>query len=112
MVVKKYVKALTSLSFVNPEKILDTFNELLKSSQFPEIIRPLYIYFYNNYIDPTSLRFPISLWNYHAHLNTNVPKTNNAIVGFHNAFNGMFGTSNYCLSLLVRKIKEEEENVQ
>jgi hypothetical protein len=80
---------------------------------FTSILIPIYEYFFNNYINNSEdTRFPIKIWNHYAYLLTDIPRTNNAIEGFHNAFNCMFGTSNYSLSLLMKNIKEEEENVQ
>lgn len=112
-IIKKYIKSLTALAFVNPNKITDTFNELINSIDFPDTIRIIYDYFFNNYIGQTgNVRYPTNLWNHFQHFSSEIPRTNNAIEGFHNAFNGSFGTSNYNLYLLVMKIKEEEEIVQ
>jgi hypothetical protein len=40
--IKKYVKALSALSYVKRDSILSSFNELKNSNQFPEVIEPLY----------------------------------------------------------------------
>lgn len=105
----KFTKALTALAFVDHEKIKDTFNDLINLNDFPQVIRPLYNYFFQTYIGTNdNVRFPIKIWNHYRYLSDNVPKTNNAIEGFHNVFNSTFGTSNYNFYLLIQKIKEEE----
>lgn len=111
--IKKYVKCLTALAYVRPEKIFETFNEIRSSDGFPVILYVLYDYFLSNYIENlNNVRFPINLWNVFQHFTFEIPRTNNAIEGWHNAFNGLFGNSAPSLTLLIYNLKNEEENVQ
>lgn len=111
--VKKYVKALSALAFVQVEELESTFVLLRNSIEFPFIISNLYDFFYRVYIrNGNNTRFPIEIWNLHNYLNDNVPRTNNSIEGFHNVFNKSFCSANYTLGLLIKKIKDEEENIQ
>lgn len=107
-----FIKALSALALVTIDKIEETFYEIFNSPEFPEVVRPLYSYFYKNYINTRSARFPTSIWNHAHHTSIDVPRTNNAIEGFHNAFNNSFGGSKYNLYLLIKNIKDEEENCQ
>jgi hypothetical protein len=52
------------------------------------------------------------LWHVADIFDQNIPRTNNAIEGWHNAFKNRFGTSRYSFSLLIAKLKDEEEVVR
>lgn len=107
IVIKKYIKALMALSYVDVEQVHNTFNELRESSDFPGELIGIYSYFYNNYISENG-RYSINLWHSKDLLDINISRTNNAIEGWHNVFKNMFGTSRYCFELLVQKLKDEE----
>lgn len=110
--VKKYVKALCALSFVEIPRIIETYNELLNSPAFPSILIPIFDYFYNTFINPTSAIFLPEIWHSICLTNDNIPKTNNAIEAWHNVFNSTFGTSKFNLHLLILKLKDEEEIIR
>lgn len=111
--VRKFVKCLTALSFVRIDKVEETFNQLIHARYFPEILIPLYNYFFTTYIGHgTSANFPPLLWNSNQFFNFEVPRTNNAIEGWHNTFNASFGTMRFSFPILVKQIKNEEEFTQ
>jgi hypothetical protein len=107
--IKKFVKALTALSFVEKEQLNNTFNLIQSSVNFPEILQPLYDYFFSVFISPSTAIYLPSLWNILDPFNEQVPKTNNAIKAWHNVFASTFGTSKFNLQLLISKLKDEEE---
>jgi hypothetical protein len=71
------------------------------------------IFFYN-YIGTELVlaRFPISFWHFGNNFNIDIPRTNNAIEGWHSVFNSTFGTSNFSFHLLVEKMKFEEDAIR
>ena len=52
------------------------------------------------------------MWNCSFHTERNIPRTNNAIEGWHNTFRNTFKTSKYSLILLIRMLKNEEDVVR
>lgn len=113
-VVKVFVKALTALSYVHPNKILDLILQLKTHQDFPIILSDLYNYFENTYIrGMSSTRYPITLWNcYNFFLDDDFVRTNNAIEGWHSVFSKTFHNSKYGLSRLVSKLKDEEDCIR
>ena len=111
-VVKKYVKALTALSFVEISRISETYENLLASSDFPSVLMPIYEYFYNTFISSNTSSFGLSIWHSITLTLENIPKTNNAIEAWHNVFNSTFGTSKFNFHLLILKLKDEEEIIR
>ena len=109
--VKKYIKALTALSYVDFNQVIATFVDLMESPSYPQTLRCIYNYFYDTYICSTSAIYPPSLWNSQSVLH-GIPKTNNAIEAWHMVFNSTFGTSKFNFKLLAFKLKEEEEVIQ
>lgn len=113
--IKKFVKSLIALSYVREDLVLETFEELRNHINFPDILAPLYDYFLKTYIETqnANARFPLHMWNQVSqYVELAIPRTNNAIEGWHRAFSSTFGASNYNLILLIYKLKEEEERMQ
>ncbi|CAI6361521.1 unnamed protein product [Macrosiphum euphorbiae] len=87
-----------ALAFVPPEKVVETFDELLE--KVPDDYMPIAEYFEINYIrgrqargrrKGTEPRFPPTLWNqYHAVLQR-LARTNNLSEGWHNRFQVVVG---------------------
>jgi hypothetical protein len=108
---KKFTKALIALVYVKFERVLEQFEFLKLQDNFPTAIIPLYNYFYNNFVSP-SARFKSSLWHL---LNINdpeIPRTNNAIEGWHNTFSNTFGLCKSSFYILVKKLKDEEDVIR
>jgi hypothetical protein len=112
LVVKKFVKALTALAFVKKEKVEETFIILNSSSTFPILLQPIYNYFYLTFISETCAVFPISYWHCLKNVTYDIPKTNNAIEAWHNVFGSSFGSSKYNFTLLIEKLKDEQEIIR
>ena len=109
----KYVKYLVALSFVAPERVHETFNEIKNTDEFDEILLPLYNYFESTYIQGVNTtRFAIELWNTHNFVENNIPRTNNAIEGWHYIFKSTFGAVKYSFTMLVKMLKDEEDNIR
>lgn len=111
---KKFIRSLIGLSYVQANHTRQTFFDLKNHSDFPTTLNSIYDYFYNNYIGDvnTIVRFPMPTWHLGCSFDANIPKTNNGIEGWHNAFKNTFGTSIYSFELLIAKLKDEEETVR
>lgn len=114
--VKKFIKGLIALSYVRKSEIRNTFEELKLHQEFPEICLQIYNYFYNNYIgsleEENNVRFPINIWHASESLMNGLPRTNNAIEGWHNAFSSSFLNTKHSFTILIDRLRNEEENIQ
>lgn len=110
--VKKFVRALSCLPYVALARIVETFNEFRYHQDFPICLIPVYEYFYENYINFGTARFSTDLWHFGNNLNINIPRTNNATEGWHNAFKSTFEDSRKSVPLLISKLKNEEDFVR
>lgn len=108
---KKFVKCLLCLSFVKKEKIVTTFNELKTNILFPRELDTIYNYFFRNYVGDSAL-FPIDLWHCSYLIENNIPRTNNAIEGWHFVFKSTFNNAKNSLPLLFQKLKDEEDAIR
>jgi len=109
--IKMYTKALTALSYVRNDRVLDTFYDLKNQLSFPVELNELYDYFLINYISDNCI-YPIELWNYNYYSEENVPRTTNAIEGWHKVFNSTFSSGNISLITLIKKLKNEEDIIR
>ena len=107
---KRYTKALVALTYVKQEDISSVFTELRNSNDFPPAINAIYDYFFRTYIHQNA-KFPIELWHSLGN-DSSLPRTNNAIEGWHNIFRNTFGTSRYSFDLLLKKLKDEEDVIR
>ena len=90
------------------------FFQLKEQNNFPVSLNEFYEYFYCTYIGDENImvRYPISFWHYGNFIDENIPRTNNAIEGWHSTFKNTFGTSRYSLHLLIEKLKNEEDAIR
>lgn len=108
-VFKKFVKALISLSYVKLDELINYFNELLKMPDFPQQLISIYNYFFNNFIGNNfNARIPPTIWHCSHMIEANLPRTNNAIEGWHHVFNETFIGVRFSSALLFQKLKDEE----
>lgn len=111
--VKKFVRALSALSFVRIEMLEEQYFLLLNNPDFPSCLTPLYDYFFNTFIGTNrNARYPPSIWHSQNINDKNIPKTNNAIEGWHNTFKNTFGSTKFSFHLLVLKLKNEEDAIR
>ncbi|KAK6089233.1 hypothetical protein P3W45_001786 [Vairimorpha bombi] len=109
--IKRFVKALISLSFVRYNEVQENYNLLRRHVDYPNDLNVLYSYFYDKYIREDA-RFSRELWHSRNIIGYNIPKTNNAIEGWHRTFNSTFGSSKYSFPLIVYRMKNEEDVIR
>ena len=118
------VKSLAALTFVPEEDILEVFQELANyiSDTFPELQRcdDLLSYFETTYIQGRDrgqgrgrnpARFPPQLWTHVQNIEQNVPRTTNAVEGYHNGLNSLFLSQHPSIWKLISGL-ERDINIQ
>ncbi|KAI6656654.1 hypothetical protein LOD99_11261 [Oopsacas minuta] len=90
------LKMLPCLAFVPEIDVIDCFNILMH--EYPQSGKTVAKYFEDNYIGkqlPNGSRrtppFPIRVWNMHQRVMDRIPRTNNSVEGWHNAFSHGIG---------------------
>ena len=112
-IVRRFIRSLSTLSFIREDKVIQTFEELKNNPDFPIECQDLYDYFGQTYIYPGPHNiYSINLWNCNLFIENNYPRTNNAIEGWHKTFKDTFKTSRYSLIILIKMLREKEEEVR
>ncbi|CAK8697796.1 unnamed protein product [Clavelina lepadiformis] len=110
------IKCFQALAFVPPEDVVQRFEDFLATfSDDDEQHLSEYIdYFETTWIGRLGRRnrrqplFPIRCWNVFHRVQDDLPRTNNSIEGWHNAFSKRVSISHPTLRRLVKKIKQEQ----
>ncbi len=112
------LKLLPCLAFVQVNDVIEYFEELSDSSYYVEniqLIGPILNYFEDTWIGRFTRRnqrqiplFPIALWNCYAATLEDLPKTNNAVEGWHNSFNKLLGAAHPTIWKFIMGLKKEQ----
>ncbi|CAF0991535.1 unnamed protein product [Adineta ricciae] len=97
------VKHLAALAFVPPQNVVDEFVRLIENSSEVLDVR---VMSRNRRKSP---RISISMWNCFSRVHLDLPRTNNALEGWHNAFHNVVGDHPSCYKF-INNIKREEHN--
>ena len=107
------LKMLASLAFVPENDVIDSFNILM--GEFPQSAFNVAKYFEDSYIGkrlPDHTRrtspFPIRLWNMYTRMLNNMPRTNNCVEGWHNAFKSGICHAHPSFSKLLIHLQREQ----
>ncbi|QQP52192.1 Uncharacterized protein FKW44_004253 [Caligus rogercresseyi] len=110
------IKKFQALAFLPPDTVHDVFNQLINSinDETDEILSDFLQYFETTWLGivqrgrrrrPT---FDIDLWNVFERMERNLPRTNNSVEGWHNAFHMRLQICHPTLQKLLQKIRLEQ----
>ncbi|KAK3579294.1 hypothetical protein CHS0354_033374 [Potamilus streckersoni] len=111
------VKRLLSLAFVPPQDVIDLFEDLIEDPAYHDI-DVICDYMEDNFIGRLRRarrgppRFSIQLCSQFSRVINNLPHSNNAIEGWHNAFNNVLGFTHPIMTKLARKLQQEQHSTQ
>ena len=104
-------KGLLALAFLPADEVVEAFEELEEG--MPDELENLVLYFEDTYIGRPRRRgranplFPIPLWNMHERVLDGLARTNNAVEGWHRAFQGSLQSSHPTLWRYIEAIRKE-----
>ncbi|CAF1264599.1 unnamed protein product [Adineta steineri] len=111
---RRTMKNLTALAFVPPNNVIEEFARIKENAS--DILDDLILYFEDNFIGRIMTRnrrknprYNINMWNCFERINEDLPRTNNAIEGWHNAFHNVVG-DHPSLFTFIKDIVREEKN--
>lgn len=114
------LKMLPALAFCPQEHVIRYF-EIIEdayiTSGFSSELRPLLTYFEDTYIGRFHRHgrsipiFKIDIWNQYNRTTNNLPRTNNNVEGWHNAFSTLVGSSHPNIFTFLNLLKDEQSLV-
>ncbi|RNA01702.1 hypothetical protein BpHYR1_007717 [Brachionus plicatilis] len=116
--IRRHKKMLACLAFVPVDFVVNAFKEL--QSCIPNDLKKIFTYFEDNYIGPKKRtkvpsrktpRFGLELWNYFERTRLGLPRTNNNLEGWHNAFQSTIRSHPHLL-VLVDNLRLEQSNTE
>lgn len=111
--INKFCRVLLTLAFMSQKDAEYTFFEILRTPERPQELNSLYSYFTNNFlgnilsVNPPP--FPHNLWRIIMDEYNEIPKTNNAIEGWHQTFKRRFTSGKANIYLFVKNLIFEQE---
>ena len=110
-----FIKMMTSVAFLPPDQVLEGFQELQSDPDYIPQLDPIFDFFEDNYLgrplcrgQRRESRFGIPTWNAYTRLEDGVPRTNNAIEGWHAAFHGTIQCSHPTVWRFIQALRREE----
>ena len=111
------IKMFCALAFLPPEEVIDTFEDLCEDKSIPiDFIS----YFELTYIGPKRGRrgrreeplYPVNFWNVYSRVIQELPRTNNALEGFHSALRTSITSKHPNIWKLIDALRKEESLTQ
>ena len=102
-----------AFAFVPESDVIAAFEALTSLDEFRELDF-LVDYFEDNYIGRQRRgrrgqpRYALSLWNQYLRVQNSLPRSNNAVEAWHNAFNGSVSIAHPSVVRLARKLQQEQ----
>lgn len=107
------VKQMMALAFVPEADVVEVFETLSSCEEFGDMDF-LIDYFEDNYIGRQRRgrrgqpRFALGLWNQYLRVLNDLPRSNNSVEAWHNAFNGSVSIAHPTVARLARKLQQEQ----
>lgn len=117
-VIRKYTRILLALAFLPPREIANGFGDILDQEDFPRELEPVFDYFEDTYIGrPVRNRrraptFATCMWSVRERHEQGLPRTNNQLEAWHNAFQGGIQCSHPTLFKFIKYLQEEQALVE
>ncbi|GAB0100308.1 forkhead box protein P1 [Sergentomyia squamirostris] len=117
LAVQVAVKKLLALAYIPVHDVQAAFDELIASSEifededvstFVEYFGKTWVSSFNVLGQRTAPRFNIELWNCHDAILNDLPKTSNAIEGWHRGFTDLVGIHHPTIWVFLERVKEEQ----
>ncbi len=116
-IVRLKCKMLMALAFVPSGGIVDAFETI--QNDIPDNVAGLYDYFEDTWIGRPARRgqrrnplFAVELWSVHDRVVEGLPRTNNAVEGWHRAFQGTVGFVHPTVYKLIDAIRLEQSHTE
>lgn len=113
------VRKLPSLAYVPENEVINAYNNLLETTYFTEndeLLSPILNYFEETWIGCMDRRqkrrapkFDISIWNCYSLVSEDLPRTNNAVEGWHNCFTSILNQCHPSIWKFIFALKKEED---
>ncbi|XP_072377879.1 uncharacterized protein [Diabrotica undecimpunctata] len=113
-----HLRQLTALAFVPDNHVVRVYEELLNSdfyTQNEELLVPLINYFEDTWVGRLARRgnrrqplFPANVWNCYDLADQDIPRTNNAVEGWHNSFSSLLNKQYISGNVPPRKRKYQD----
>ena len=110
-------KSLLALAYVPPAEVIRVYDSLIADPAYRDL-NAICDYMEDNFIGRERRgarghpRFAIELWNQHSRVLANLPRSNNNIEGWHNAFNNVVGIAHPTTTKLAGKLHQEQHSTQ
>ncbi|KAK4872511.1 hypothetical protein RN001_014540 [Aquatica leii] len=110
------LKQLAALAFVPEDHLIASYKELIDCEFYTDnenILLPVTNYFEDTWIGRLDRRrrrqplFPINMWNIYSKVVENLPRTNNAVEGWHNSFASTLNANYSCIWRFIKALKKE-----
>lgn len=114
-----HIRELAALAFVPVDDVQTCFEKLTKTPFYEEheqLLTPLLDYFENTWIGKIRRagegrlppKFSLSLWNCTDATKNDLPKTNNAVEGWHNAFSSLLGAHHPTIWKFINGLRDQQ----
>lgn len=113
-----HIRELAALAFVPVEDVVISFEKLTITKFFTKneaILKPLIEYFEETWVNKSrregrrkNPKFPLSLWNCHEATKNDLPRTNNAVEGWHNGFSSLLGADQPSLWKFIKGLQKQQ----